>query len=261
MAGLCVGVLAIVAVVAQAAIVQTFTATVKPAKAKKPEALAVNEGASLTADDPGYQVKGQPPPQNRQVIRLQKGGKFGGKYFARCKLAALQARGPSACPPASKIGTGTGLGSARPTLDQVSAKMTLFNGEKKGGKDTVYVFTLPDVGPTFVVGGTVAKINKGGLGYQLTFGIDPIKTLPNAPDAAIISVKTKTPVKTVKKGGKKHALIVTPKTCKGKWAYQGEFQFVNGQKAVVDGPKRSNTWPLPSAAVPGRPAWCGPAAL
>ena len=94
MTGLCVGVLAIVAVVAQAAIVQTFTATVKPAKAKKPVALAVNEGTSLTADDPGYQVKGQPPPQKRQVIRLQKGGKFGGKYFARCKLATLQAQGP-----------------------------------------------------------------------------------------------------------------------------------------------------------------------
>ena len=235
MAGLSVGVLAIVAVVAQAAIVQTFTATVKPAKAKKPVALAVNEGTSLTADDPGYQVKGQPPPQNRQVIRLQKGGKFGGKYFARCKLAALQAKGPSACPSKSKIGTGVGTGSAKPILDSVSAKLTLFNGEKKGGKDTVYVFTLPDVGPTFVVVGTISKINKGNFGYELNFSIDPIKTLPNAPDAAIISVKTNTPVKSVKKGKKKKYLITAPSTCKGKWNYQGEFTFVNGQKATVDG--------------------------
>ena len=117
------GVLAIVAVVAQAAIVQTFTATVKPAKAKKPVSLAVNEGTSLTADDPGYQVKGQPPPQNRQIIRLQKGGAFGGKYFARCKLAALQAKGPSACPSKSKIGTGrgNGIGQADPGLGQRQA--------------------------------------------------------------------------------------------------------------------------------------------
>jgi hypothetical protein len=234
-AGLCLGVLAIVAVIAQAAIVQTFTATVKPAKAKKPVALAVSEGTTLTADDPGYQVKGQPPPQKTQIIRLQKGGVFNGKYFARCKLAALQANGPSACPSKSKIGTGVGTGSAKPILDSVSAKLTLFNGEKKGGKDTVYVFTLPDVGPTFVVVGTISKINKGGFGYQLTFNIDPIKTLPNAPDAAIISVKTNTPVKSVKKGGKKRYLIVAPSTCKSKWNYEGEFQFVNGQKAVVDG--------------------------
>jgi hypothetical protein len=236
-AGLCMGALAIVAVVAQAAIVQTFTATVSPAKAKKPVALSVTEGTSLTADDPGYQVKGQPPPQKTQIIRLQKGGAFGGKYFARCKLAALQANGPKACPSKSKIGTGVGTGSAKPILDSVSGKLTLFNGEKKGGKDTVYVFTLPDVGPTFVVVGTIKKINKGNFGYELTFNIDPIKTLPNAPDAAIISVKTKTPVKSVKKGGKKRYLITAPKTCKGKWFYQGEFQFVNGQKAVVDGSK------------------------
>jgi hypothetical protein len=223
-----------VVAVAQAAIVQTFTASFK-GKAGKPAAYAVSEGTSLTADDPGYQVKGQPPPQNAQLLRVQKGVKFGGKYFARCKLASLQAKGPSGCPSKSKIGTGTGTGSAKPILDQVNAKLTLFNGEKKGGKDTIYVFTLPDVGPTFVVVGTINKINKGQLGWELRFTIDPIKTLPNAPDAAIISVKTNSPVKTVKKGGKKRALITAPKTCKGKWAYQGEFQFVNGQKATVDG--------------------------
>jgi hypothetical protein len=223
-----------VVAVAQAAIVQTFTTSFK-GKAGKPASYAVSEGTSLTADDPGYQVKGQPPPQKAQLLRVQKGVKFGGKYFARCKLAALQAKGPSACPSKSKIGTGTGTGSAKPILDQVSAKLTLFNGEKKGGKDTVYVFTLPDVGPTFVVVGTINKINKGQLGWELRFGIDPIKTLPNAPDAAIISVKTNTPKKSVKKGGKKRWLITAPKTCKGKWAYQGEFQFVNGQSATVDG--------------------------
>ena len=69
----------------------------------------------------------------------------------------------------------------------------------------------------------------------MNFSIDPIKTLPNAPDAAIISVKTNTPVKSVKKGKKKKYLITAPSTCKGKWNYQGEFTFVNGQKATVDG--------------------------
>jgi hypothetical protein len=231
------GLLAIVAIVAQAAIVQTFDVTVSPAKAKKPISFNVSEGTTLTADDPGYQVKGQPPPQKAQIIRVQKGGTFNGKYFARCKLAKLQAQGPSGCPSKSKIGTGVGVGSAKPILDSVTGKLTLFNGEKKAGKDTIYVFTLPDVGPTFVVVGTVKKINKGNYGYELSFGIDPIKTLPNAPDAAIISVKTKTPVKSVKKGGKKRYLIVAPKTCKSKWSYEGEFQFVNGQTAKVAGSK------------------------
>jgi len=226
-------VFAIVAV-AQGAIVQTFQAQFT-GKAGKSTAYQVSENTSLTADDPGYQVKGQPPPQTSQIIRVQKGSKFNGKYFKRCKLANLQANGPAGCPSASKIGKGVGTGSAKPIVDSVSAKLTLFNGEKKGGKDTVYVFTLPDVGPTFVVVGTISKINKGNFGYELNFSIDPIKTLPNAPDAAIISVKTNTPVKSVKKGKKKQYLITAPKTCKGKWAYQGEFTFVNGQKATVDG--------------------------
>jgi hypothetical protein len=233
LAGAGLAVFAIVSV-AQGAIVQTFTATFK-GKAGKPVAYSVTENTSLTADDPGYQVKGQPPPQKTQIIRVAKGVQFNGKYFARCKLAQLQAQGPSGCPSKSKIGTGVGVGSAKPILDSVTGKLTLFNGEKKGGKDTIYVFTLPDVGPTFVVVGTVTKINKGKLGYELKFSIDPIKTLPNAPDAAIISVKTSSPIKSVKKGGKKRYLIVAPKKCSKTWAYQGEFQFVNGQKSVVDG--------------------------
>ena len=224
--------------VAQAAIVQDTSRLSSRARLASRTAYQVSENTSITADDPGYQVKGQPPPQSQQVIRVQKGGKFNGKYFKRCKLAALQARGPAGCPSASKIGKGVGTGSAKPILDQVSAKLTLFNGEKQGGKDTVYVFTLPDVGPTFVVVGTISKINKGQLGYELKFKIDPIKTLPNAPDAAIISVKTQTPTKTVKKGKKKYALVVAPKTCKKTWAYQGEFTFVNGQKAAVDGTQK-----------------------
>ena len=86
---------AIVAV-AQAAIVQTVQAQFT-GKAGKSTAYQVSENTSLTADDPGYQVKGQPPPQNTQIIRVQKGVKFNGKYFKRCKLAALQARGPAGC--------------------------------------------------------------------------------------------------------------------------------------------------------------------
>jgi hypothetical protein len=234
----CLGLLATSALVAQAGIVQSFKATVKPAKAKKPIALRISENTGLTADDPGYLVKGQPPPQKTQIIRLNKGGKFNGRYFRRCRLARLQARGPSACPSGSKIGTGTGTGSAKPIVDSVSAKLTLFNGQRKGGKDTVYVFVLPDIGPTFVVVGTIKRIRKGRYGHELRFNIDPIKTLPNAPDAAIISVKTSTPKKSIRKSGKRRWLIQAPSRCRGKWYYQGEFRFVNGAKASSKGSMR-----------------------
>jgi hypothetical protein len=226
-------VLGIVAV-AQAAIVQKFTATVSPAKAGKPIGLKVNQSTSLSADEPGYKAAGQPPPQQTQLIRLNKGGAFGGKYFPRCKLAKLQSQGPAGCPSKSKIGTGSGVGSARPVVtDPVNGKLTLFNGERKGGKDTIYVFVLPDLGPTFVVVGTITKKNQGKYGWELRFNIPPIKTINRAPDAAIISVKTSTPVKKIRKSGKNRYLITAPSKCTGKWYGQGEFRFEDGRVVKV----------------------------
>jgi hypothetical protein len=222
-----------IAAVAQAAILQTFVGSVSPAKAGKGVGYKVEYGTTLSAEEPGYKVKGQPPPPTNLTIRTPKGMKFGAKYFARCTLAKLQSQGPKGCPGKSKIGSGQGRGSARPIVTQdVNAKLTIFNGQKMGGKDTIFVFVLPDLGPTFVV---VGKVNPGtgGFGYDLDFTIPPIKTLPSAPDAAVISVKTNVPRKTVKKGGKKRFLVTAPKKCKGSWPFEGEFNFADGRSATV----------------------------
>jgi len=124
---------------------------------------------------------------------------------------------------------------AKPVVtDPVNGKLTLFNGEKVGGKDTVLVYVFPDLGPTFV---SVGKISKPGGRYTLDFNIPPIKTLPSAPDASVVSVKTKTPIKKVtKRSGKrkkKYYLIVAPKTCKGTWKGTGTFYFTTGQTLTV----------------------------
>jgi hypothetical protein len=219
--------------VAQADIVMKFSALAGPAKAAKPTGLTVSQDASLTADDPGYQgVAGQPQPQTALIIRLQKGGAFNNKQFPRCKKVLLLTKGSKGCASKTRIGSGTSVASAKPIVDRVNARLTVFNGERTAGTDRVYVFVFPDLGPTFVVEGTIKKINKGPYGWELNFQIPPIKTLPNAPDAAILELDVKAPVKTVtKKSGKrkrKYGLIVAPKTCKGKWAYQGEFRFVTG---------------------------------
>ena len=229
-----------VAALARADILMQFSAAAGPAKAGKPTGLTVKQDTSLTADDPGYQgVPGQPPPQTTLIVRLQKGAAFNNRYFPRCKLVDLLKKGVTGCSSKTKIGTGSSIASAKPIVDQVNAKLTIFNGEKKGGNETVYVFVLPDLGPTFVVTGVIKKINKGPYGWELTFGIPPIKTLPSAPDAAILSLQAKAPKKTVtkKKGGKKrkYGLIVAPKKCTGKWAFEGEFRFFNGVSKKFSG--------------------------
>ena len=177
-----------------------------PNKANKPAALSVD----IKSTDPAAE---QPPIMNRIVIKFAKGGKFDAKRFKRCKLAALQARGPNGCPSGSKIGTGAGVGMAKPVVtDPVNGKLTLFNGAKVGGKDTVLVYVFPDLGPTFV---SVGKISKPGGRYTLDFNIPPIKTLPSAPDASVVSVKTKTPIKKVTKSKKKYYLIIAPEDVHG----------------------------------------------
>lgn len=215
--------------IAYAAVNVTFSAKASPAKANKPTGLKVN--IASTDDTPGAL---QPPIMNRIVIKLP-GGKFNANKFPRCKLASLQAKGTKGCSSRSKIGSGTGVGLARPVVeDPVNGKLTLFNGSKVGGRDTVLVYVFPDLGPTFV---SVGKVKKRRSGYTLDFNIPPIKTLPNAPDASVTYVKTKTPVKRVtkKRKGKrkKYYLIVAPRKCKGKWKGSGTFYFATGETRTV----------------------------
>jgi hypothetical protein len=211
--------------IAYAAVNVTFSATASPNKANKPTGLFVNIGS--TDDTPGAL---QPPIMNRIVIKLP-GGKYNASKFPRCKLAVLQAKGPNGCPKGAKIGTGTGIGLARPVVeDPVNGKLTIFNGSKQGGRDTVLVYVFPDLGPTFV---SVGKVIKSGGKYTLDFNIPPIKTLPNAPDASVTSVKTKTPVKRIRKGKRKHYLIIAPKRCSKTWKATGTFYFATGETKTV----------------------------
>ena len=215
-------VLAVLASTAFAAVQVVFKAQLNPAKAGKSTALDVQ----IASSEPGQP---QPPIMNRIVIKFNKGGKYNNAKFPRCNLASLQAKGPNACPSGSKIGTGNGVGRALPVVeDPVAAKLTLFNGSKVGGKDTVFVYVFPDLGPTFV---TVCKVSlkpSGSFDYTLDCSIPPIKTLPSAPDASVVTVKTKTEKKTVKKSGKKYPLIVAPKKCSGTWKTQAQFFFATG---------------------------------
>jgi hypothetical protein len=218
---------AVLASTAFAAVQVVFKAELKPATAGKPAALDVQ----IASSEPGQP---QPPIMNRIVIKFNKGGKYNFSKFPRCNLASLQAKGPNACPSGSKIGTGTGVGRALPVVeDPVNAKLALFNGSKVGGKDAVFVYVFPDLGPTFV---TVCKISlkpQGSFDYTLDCSIPPIKTLPSAPDASVVTVKTKTDKKTVKKSGKKYPLIVAPKKCTGKWKSEAQFFFATGATATT----------------------------
>jgi hypothetical protein len=212
----CAAALTIAANAAFGAVTATFSGPFSPSKANKSAGVS----AKYTITDPAAE---QPPVNNRVQISFQKGGKWNGSKFPKCSVNALNSKGPKGCPSKSKIGSGTGIGYAKPVVtDPVQGKLTLFNG---GNSVLVYVF--PDLGPTFVV---TCKITGG---YNLDCAIPPIKTLPSAPDAAVGAVNTKTTPKSIKKKGKKLGLVVTPKKCNGSWKSSATFSFVTGEKVTA----------------------------
>ena len=208
--------LALASTVAYAAVSAKYQGTFAPNKANKSSGVAVN----YTITDPAAP---QPPINNRVQISFPAGGKWNGPKFPKCSANALNSKGPKGCPAKSKLGTGTGIGYAKPVVtDPVQGKLTIFNG---GSSILVYVF--PDLGPTFVV---TCKITGG---YNLDCAIPPIKTLPSAPDAAVGAVKTKTTAKSIKKGRKKIGIVVTPKKCKGSWKSSAKFSFTTGETVTA----------------------------
>src|SRR5690242_5446632 len=65
---------------------------------------------------------------DRTTLRFPKGAVVNGKYFPKCKLSAIETKGPKGCPKGSRIGGGTARGTAPPIVENVAAKVSLFNG-------------------------------------------------------------------------------------------------------------------------------------
>jgi hypothetical protein len=235
----------VLASVAFAAVTTTLTVVPRPNKAstkKKVQPITLEIGISTA--DPSVP---QPPPLKQVVIRFNKGGIFNGKLFPKCKFAKLQARGPKACPKGSRVGTGTATASAKPIVDLVNAKVTIFNGELRGGVPTVLLYNVPDISSPITVFGTVQKKSStscangaGKCDYALTFNVPEIPTLPGAPPASVLTVKTKTLNVFIKKKKRVHGkrktvkipYIGAPKGCPGKWVADASFTFYDGQAST-----------------------------
>jgi hypothetical protein len=234
--------LLIAATVAFGAVTTTLEVVPRPNKAStKKKVRPITLEINVTMSDPAV---AQPPPLKQVVIRFNKGGQFNGKLFPKCKFSALQNQGPKACPKGSKVGTGSAVASAKPIIDTVNAKTTIYNGEAKNGVPTVLLYNVPDISSPITVQGTVAKKSAvscangaGKCDYVLTFNVPQIPTLPNAPAASVLSVKTKTLKVFVKKKkrvhGKKRTVkipyIGAPTKCSGKWVADATFSFYDGQ--------------------------------
>jgi hypothetical protein len=147
-----------------------------------------------------------------------------------CTAGKLQATtvpaARKACPNAI---VGEGRGSAIVTFPEqgpipVSSPITLFNGPKKNGDDTVlaHAYTTVPIATTFIVPVVIEKIHNGVYGYRTEAKIPKIAGGYGHPISGNIKIERKWTLK-----GKKHS-YVNARCENGRLQARGEFSFKDG---------------------------------
>jgi hypothetical protein len=181
----------------------------------------------------------------KTVLRFPKGARVNGRFFPRCNANALRARGPKACPRGSKLGAGTARGAAPPIVDNVNAKITLYNGSAGGRKSSVIIYSVPDLGPIMTMEGVIEPGRGTPYGYVLSVDVPPIKTLPSAPDASVTFFDATTRDLTRRRRGRTIHYIDGPVLCDGtfflldgQFGYQGGVTHTVFERFTLDGGPR-----------------------
>jgi hypothetical protein len=187
------------------------TTTVSPTKSgtkKKPKSIKITTF-----------VKNNVPGTTAAKIEIDfpKTVKISGKGLTACKLSAIQANGPTACPSKSKAGTGLSHAVVGPGRVPLNFDVTAF----VGGKNLV-IFYIKQQGGT-VSKALQGKISKGSRGFaqKLVITIPPDLQQP-APGLYAALVDLKSTLK-LKKGN--HALISSVGCKKGKHKFGAKLTF------------------------------------
>jgi hypothetical protein len=225
-----VGIVLVVGLAVPAAIAVTTQDVSFHGKYNKRDRHKTRAGLSLrttfSITDPGAPA---PLQLDHTTLRFPKGAVVNGKYFPKCKLTAIESKGPKGCPKGSRIGGGTARGAAPPIVSSVAAKVTLFNGVPVGGNPTLIIYSLPDLGPVLVMSGALKKQRSGPYGYVLDVNVPPIKTLPSAPDASVTFFDATVNNISVRRGRRKINYIDSPVLCNGTYfLLDGAFTYRGG---------------------------------
>lgn len=175
-----------------------------------------------------------PSPVTHMKFSFTSGAKVHPEAFKTCNLAKLQAKGPSACPSKSKLGSGSAtawsMGVAFP------ATVEVFNGPKQGHDRHILVYSRAIQTVTIVLDGTLSTTH-GKYGYVLDIPVPPIPTIGGSEnDASITNFN-------VKVGGwgtvvKRHhhhrrhvkvPFVEAPKACHNPgWPFEASFTYADG---------------------------------
>jgi hypothetical protein len=181
------------------------------------KATHANTGVTFLTDRPKYKA----PPQGQTVDRvatttfvMAPGTKTNPNAYPACSKKALVARGPSACPKGSKVGSGkavviTGL----PTIDPLNM--------------TAQVFTTRNGLLTYLTGSGISQVITLSMSSNKIIAPVPRQCLvKNDPNCSQGEAVLKRLTVTLKSG----KLITTPRACPSshKWTNRVLYRFANG---------------------------------
>lgn len=195
-----------------------------------PKALPKHENAPIRAWGGGKisTLSGELPPVLKGfVLEFDKHGAVDTRGLPHCTTGKLQATDVAAARRACKDAiVGKGFGKAAVAFPEqkpimVGSPITLFNGPKKGGDDTIIAHAHLDypVSTTFIVPIVIERIHHGALGYRVKVEIPKIAGGYGHPLSGSAKVGR---IWTFK--GKKHSYI-SARCETGHFRARGEFTF------------------------------------
>ena len=208
-----------------------------------PKALPKHENAPIVTEGGGTisTLSGDLPPiLDTFILEFDKHGALDTTGLGVCTKGKLVATDvPTARKACKDAIVGEGFGSAVVKFPEqkpikVGSPITLFNGPKKGGDDTIIAHAHLDYpGPTtFIVPIVIEKIHKGVYGYKIVVKIPKIAGGYGHPISGSAKVGKKWTFK-----GKKHSYI-NARCETGHFRVRGEFSFKEGPEeapsAVAD---------------------------
>jgi hypothetical protein len=198
-----------------------------------PKALPKHENAPIITHGGGTlsTTSGElPPVLDKFVLEFDKHGALDTTGLPSCTMGKLVATDVAAARRACKDAiVGEGFGSAVVKFPEqgpikVGSPITLFNGPKKGGDDTIIAHAHLDYpGPTtFIIPIVIEKIHKGVYGYRINVKIPKIAGGYGHPISGSAKVGKKWTFK-----GQKHSYI-NARCETGHFQVRGEFSFKEG---------------------------------
>jgi len=200
--------------------------------AAKPQPVAL-EFDSLEYTDSGQRSQ----LYTRTLAYRFNGFSFHPGAFAKCRESKLEKSGPKACAKASRIGTGSAVVDARPTLpDKIKADVVAFNGMLDVNSAGEPITPVPAV-LIFARGSNGAKayvpvLFKGGDRLVTTDRPPPQDGQP--PAFSIVRLHLKVPVKTKSANGRTVGYVEAPLSCpRGKWKFTQLNSTYSGEKLTA----------------------------